>query len=1178
MAEGVEQYLPQGSPQPQEPVSHTVADYLPQNLAPVAKFQAKAQEEQAAKQALAEQKGQAQAQQLDNQLAPNAFAGVHSVKDVHTGLDLAEDPDGSIWLTSVGGAPQKFHPTEAGKLLNDKLSGYYPTTVDQANEHVNKQNWDNASFAAKVDYVGRKLDTTIADAITAPVQLGARLLGADQKTSEALSGENLIRKLDSLIYGKEAAAHESDEARKLEKGAPGLLNTAIDVGGFVLGGAAVGGAARLAGAGAEALGLSSKGAAALEQGAANLSTAGLGKAAASVSEKLAVSLGVDAGRAAKLASYADTVAQGAAMGATVAPHEAWLNNEPLTAEAQWNSIGLGALLGLGTHAGVEAVGAAGRAAVKAPSALMEKVFGKVASSDEKAMQEFAENMSGTSQPKGFGKKLADVGQWIKDTAEKKIAEKTGASLEDVQELGPLSPKHEWAKKIYENRDEAISSGAKDITDALTELHAEGKDISKVVQDVELKKEHIGRLLEGSDHDAIMQLGKAKAAELSDALDQIENVSGAKVHKVNTAINDLGGLNNAEIFDEGMRPMTLHNAAYEGATPEEATKIAAGRADVKNAAAMPNSKRFEPIKVEAIQHEDGTVTATIIDGRHRFRAAQEAGASEIGANVKLYKQVGEGYQELGEKTGAFPFKASSDARSMLGQGKAVQAIRYTYEDAIQRLTKAESPADVVSALDQFKRGAQKAKVLAEKSRPSLDFEIEQARNRARLMFEVSENTRTLLEDEGLFGKFGEAQRETNSRINRVLDTDRYVRQNFFENTGQVSRGEDFGAARFEINPARVESYLNGLGTNRSQRLDSFLRDNIDARRQLAETLGKYYEADNAKVLNATKAADRAISALKSLDETVRVSNVMDHILSKGAHASGQNMHGAAVAAMAGHMFGGGIGSVAALGLKAVAHAVSDPVKFATQAIALRNAAAKFSSGIEKNVERALMSMPEATKAARTVRTVATREETEARYSKVATAVNKLAADPEHLTNQVSNISGHVEHPAAQQALTSTAMNAAGFLASKLPKPLYADAVSKEPQIQNVSASQKDTFLRYVDAVNKPSAFFEDLTRGIATPEQAETARTLLPQAFGIAQQKAITTFASGKVTASYQVRLNIQSMLGVNIEPIVSPDLRKFLQASMAQNAQSKPQTQGPKAMGAPSAAKNLSSPLSNLKL
>lgn len=1051
MANGVEQYLP-NAPAPQAPTSGTVADYLPQNLAPVQKYQAEAQQRQAEKQALAQQQGQAQAKQVEGQLPPDAFQGVHSVKDQHTGLDLAEDPDGSIWLTSVGGVPQKFHPSEAGKLLNNKLSGYYPTTVDQANEHVNKQNWDNASFAAKSDYVARKLDTTIADAVTAPVQLGARLLGADPKVSEALSGENLIRKFDALIYGPEAAAHESDEARKLEKAAPGLLNTAIDVGGFVLGGAAAGAGVGVLGkaarVGGEALGLSAKGAGALEQGANVLTTSGLGRATGSVAEKIATSIGVDASKAAKIASYADTVAQGAAMGATVAPHEAWLNNEPLTAEAQWNSIGLGALLGFGTHAATEGLIGAGKAAIKAPAALMEKVFGKAATADEKAMQDFAENLSGVTQPKGFGKKLADVGSWIKEQAEKRIAEKTGADLADVQELGPFGKKFEWAKKIYENRDEHIAQGARDITDALTELHAEGKDIIKVVQDVELKKEHIARLLSDTDHDAIMQLAKSKAAELHDAYAALEDVGGT-------------------------------------------------------------------------------------------------------------------------------------GRSILGEGKALKSIQYVYEDAINRLEAAAKPEDVVSALDQFKRGAQRAKVLAEKSRPSLDVEIEQARNRAKLMFEVSENTRTLLEDEGLFGKFGEAQRETNSRINRVLDTDRYIRQNFFENTGQVSRGEEFGAARFEINPSRVESYLNGLGTNRSARSDSFLRDNIDARNQLVETLGKYYEANSEKVLNATNAASRAMNALKQLDETVRVSNVMDHILAKGAHASGQNMHGAAVAAMAGHMFGGGLGSVAALGLKAVAHAVSDPVKFATQAVALRNAAAKFSNGVEKNIERALTSVPEVSKVARTVRTVATREETESRYSKVATAVNKLAADPEHMVQQVANVSGHVEHPTAQQALTQTAMTAASFLNSKLPKPLYADAVSKGPQLQNVSATEKDKFLRYVDAVNKPSAFFEDLSRGTATPEQAETARTLMPQAFGIAQQKAIMTFASGKVTASYQVRLNIQTMLGVNIEPIANPDLRKFLQASMQQQGQQAQQAQAPqapKAMGAPSAAKNLSSPLSNLKI
>lgn len=1027
-----------------------MADLLDQALPLTAAGTQRAAEAAKAQQAAAAQK-QAQAAQETQQVEatpaaqlPNA-AGPQLVQDAGTGQKLVEDTDGGVWMRSVGGHIEKLAPHAVGAALNPQ-SGYFPATLDEVKEHTDKQAWDEASLNAKSDFAARRILTTVADGVTAIPRLGAKLLGAGPEVDQKYSGENVVRQLDALLAGENTAAEESAGARKLAGGAPGALKVATDVGGFVLGGELGG----VLGKGAEALGASKLGAV---LGATSLS--GGGKLAESAGTRIASALGLDAAKAAKLGAYADTVAQGAALGNTQAAQEAWIKDEPLTAEAQWNAIGLGALLGVGGHVALDALHGLPRAGLSAA----EKVFGKsraageLTAATDVSAQELSEALTGVKQPEGFGSRIKDATEFIKNKVQEAQAARTGAKLSDVKEFGALSEGAERARDLYARRDEIFSQGTKDLKEALTQLHSEGSLLADNVVDVTMKREHMARLLESADSQPIMQLAKDKAAEFNDAL----------------------------------------------------------------------------------------------------------------ANMK---------------------QVTARGRSILGGGKQIADIRAAYEDAIDGLASAERPADVASTLDVFKRATQRAKVNAEQTANKVASGIErnQAFKRAELMEQVSDNTRRLLEDDKVFGDFGTAQRETNSRFNRVLDTDKYIKGQLFENTGRISQGIDFGKERYELSPARLESYLNGLGTNKAARVDEYLRDNITARKDLAETLGKYYDTGDqaATVANASKAADKSLGVLKNLDETLRVTNAYDSMLAAEAHAKGHGSAGATLAAMAGHMFAGPVGAGAAVLYKAIDRVLSNPASLTRQALAFRDSAQKLTGMISKNVGKALSSEG-ASIAARAAKPLAlkagleTAEKYSRRYATTVARVAELNNDPSKMIDAVSSAAAHVEHPGVQQALVSTSMQALSFLASKLPAPLYQDAVSHGSQLNNVSDTARDKFMDYATAVNKPQDFFSALGRGEATYEQAETAAALMPQAFGLAQQELVTQFAAGKVTASYQVRLNLQRMLQVNIEPVAKQDLQAFLsQAGATANQQQAAKSAG--SAGAPSVAKNISSNLNNLKV
>ncbi len=87
-----------------------------------------------------------------------------------------------------------------------------------------------------------------------------------------------------------------------------------------------------------------------------------------------------------------------------------------------------------------------------------------------------------------------------------------------------------------------------------------------------------------------------------------------------------GLANTEYLRSGMRDMTQHRGAYEGASKAEVQRIAAGAAPSKN-----DGKPFAPVRV-SIEPDQGKRIVVLQDGRHRMTAAREAGATHVLAEV------------------------------------------------------------------------------------------------------------------------------------------------------------------------------------------------------------------------------------------------------------------------------------------------------------------------------------------------------------------------------------------------------------------------------------------------------------------------------------------------------------------------------------------------------------------
>lgn len=528
------------------------------------------------------------------------------------------------------------------------------------------------------------------------------------------------------------------------------------------------------------------------------------------------------------------------------------------------------------------------------------------------------------------------------------------------------------------------------------------------------------------------------------------------------------------------------------------------------------------------------------------------------------------------------KAGEDARSLFGDSAASKDLRFAYKDAIDGLRNADHPADIVIALDTFKRemgAVQKRAVNVSRSAASGEAQ-KQALARSDLATSVYADTKALLEDASTWGKFGDAQRIKNARWTRVLSTDDFVHPQLNRQIGEMQTATEFTRPRYAVDPAKVESYLQGLGTNKSKLLDDALRDNIVAKKDLATSLVDLYGLGQhtESVQKVIAASDKALATLHGIDRSVASTNQVLTAVKAMQDLQGGAQDFSTMGAIAGSILGPA-GSVAGSKIGKLANLAS-PVGMLRQFVGFRHAATKVSDAVNSAIDSTLFkaTAAAASQAAKGASRVASRAAySNAEYDHAANAITKIQADPQHAVNTLADHTQHIEHPSTRDAMVDVGARMTGFLATKMPVSLYQDpAVASKPW-ENVSTTERDKFMRYVRAAQDPMAIFKDIKSGTATEEQAETLRICFPSIYAKAQMQVVQAFTSGKVKASFQERLRMQQLFQLDIEPAAKPGLQEFLkQAGAAANQQQAAKSAG--SAGAPSVAKNISSNLNNLKV
>ncbi len=173
---------------------------------------------------------------------------------------------------------------------------------------------------------------------------------------------------------------------------------------------------------------------------------------------------------------------------------------------------------------------------------------------------------------------------------------------------------------------------------------------------------------------------------------------------------------------------------------------------------------------------------------------------------------------------------------------------------------------------------------------------------------------------------------------------------------------------------------------------------------------------------------------------------------------------------------------------------------------------------------------------------------ARAVAAMTRVAQLQSDPQGFADRVAKHTEAIQetHPEIANAVQQRQIQAAAFLASKVPVQADRDPLDPHPAPKMTDA-QAAEFARYAWYADKPTRFFAEVAHGKLTPEGAETARELMPQAFAQLQTQmadAIATNMAKGVNIPFQQRQQIGSVLGFAAVPSQRPDHAATLQRNV----------------------------------
>lgn len=534
----------------------------------------------------------------------------------------------------------------------------------------------------------------------------------------------------------------------------------------------------------------------------------------------------------------------------------------------------------------------------------------------------------------------------------------------------------------------------------------------------------------------------------------------------------------------------------------------------------------------------------------------------------------------EDVDALVARAESEVGSQGNKG-ANTSLRKTMGRLASTIENTEDPAQAFTAVYQMKQAIQKTKMrYANTTNTSVDAGFAKGIMDPGLDA-IQRDAIAFTQNQGVWGEAGKVVEDTNRLYSEMLRK----KEVFDQTVMNVTERRAWDGPKQVAWDEKIRPFLEKLSTGQNVQREEYVRQYVSGLRDLSDTLGTHFDVPAETLTKVRGHAEEALGTIDRMKADIGSANQLRAAGLAEKNAHGPSLGAAAMAALTGTTAEAGQGAAGWALNKALGGQHGTQLGSATMALQaahlralsskVSRQAATLTEELVKPVERALrpvntvrLAAPRVGRAARAAAVATagaqTAQSTERQYRQVAERVVALQNDPEAMQDAIAHGMGP-EMPAFPQTSTqiaSTHARATSFLANKIPAPLKSGGGLTPLRASDVAPAQMSRFNRYVEAVEDPVGALRKVGDGSITSEHVEAIKAVYPAMYSMMQEAVTEQVLNGKADAPYQVRLRLEKMFGLKLEPTNAPSFAAFIQQSAAASGtqQQKPRHRGSKAL------------------
>jgi hypothetical protein len=160
----------------------------------------------------------------------------------------------------------------------------------------------------------------------------------------------------------------------------------------------------------------------------------------------------------------------------------------------------------------------------------------------------------------------------------------------------------------------------------------------------------------------------------------------------------------------------------------------------------------------------------------------------------------------------------------------------------------------------------------------------------------------------------------------------------------------------------------------------------------------------------------------------------------------------------------------------------------------------------------------------------------------------ARDPSVMADRISQATGKLgdNAPKVAASVNSKVASAVSFLASKAPKGSEDMNLLRPEKKKRYSDLEKETFSRYLKAVQDPLSVLDDMKANRLTRESVEALKNVYPELYGQVRTEVIKQAATQKTAVPYNKSVQLGILFDAPTDVTMTPEMLSALQQSFSQ--------------------------------